>query len=143
MTGSNSVFFVPSFFTDPTKFGQYKGVIDGMFNVSQCCIGSPTEPVLKTLASVQRWMGDRTERQVRVGPNRAGWWYRVGQGLHLGSCGNRYFALLYDCRVPLVLHGLSACAESVLVSLTQDIALRGQHLQQERELTNLLIRYLS
>jgi hypothetical protein len=38
MTGSNGVFFVPSFFTDPTQFGQYKGVIDGMFNVGRCCI---------------------------------------------------------------------------------------------------------
>jgi hypothetical protein len=142
MTGSNSVFFVPSFFTDPTQFGQYKGVIDGMFNVSHCCIESPNGTSTKTLASVQRWMGDRTERQVRIGPNRAGWWYRFGQGLHLGSCGDRCFALLYDCCVPLVLHGLSACAESVLVSLTQVIALRGQHLQQERELTSLLIRLL-
>jgi hypothetical protein len=60
MTGSNGVFFVPSFFTDPTQFGQYKGVIDGMFNVGRCCTEALPGSCTETPTSVQRWMGDRT-----------------------------------------------------------------------------------
>jgi hypothetical protein len=89
MTGSNGVFFVPSFFTDPTQFSQYKGVIDGMFNVSRGCMKNLNGSNTKAFTSVQRWMGDRTERSVRVGPDRAGRWHCVGPGLYLGSCGDR------------------------------------------------------
>ena len=34
LTGANAVYFVPSFFIDPSAFNTYNGVIDGMFNVS-------------------------------------------------------------------------------------------------------------
>ncbi|KIJ64430.1 glycoside hydrolase family 71 protein [Hydnomerulius pinastri MD-312] len=32
LTGVNTVYFVPSFFVDPTTFSTYDGVLDGMFN---------------------------------------------------------------------------------------------------------------
>jgi hypothetical protein len=109
MTGSNGVFFVPSFFTDPAKFGQYSGLIDGMFNVRLCCVQSLKESTANKLSLVQWRMGDRTEQPVCFGPDFAGWWARVGQGLHLGPGCDRCFALLHDCRIALVLHGTSAC----------------------------------
>lgn len=34
LTGANAVNFVPSFFVDTSTFGQYDGIINGMFNVS-------------------------------------------------------------------------------------------------------------
>lgn len=34
LTGQNAVYFVPSFFIDPSTFNQYDGVMDGDFNVS-------------------------------------------------------------------------------------------------------------
>ena len=34
LTGSSAVYFVPSFFVDPSQFNTYSNVIDGMFNVS-------------------------------------------------------------------------------------------------------------
>jgi hypothetical protein len=61
MTGSNGVFFVPSFFTDPAKFGQYSGLIDGMFNVRLCCVQALAECAVDNFSSVQRRMGDRAE----------------------------------------------------------------------------------
>lgn len=33
LSGQNAVYFVPSFFSDPSTFGQYDGVMDGDFNV--------------------------------------------------------------------------------------------------------------
>jgi len=33
LTGSSAVYFVPSFFIDPSQFNTYSSIIDGMFNV--------------------------------------------------------------------------------------------------------------
>lgn len=54
LTGGNAVFFVPSFFVDPSTFSTYSGVIDGMFNWNS---GWPIQITTSSLTSAGNFVG--------------------------------------------------------------------------------------
>ncbi|KAG6331266.1 hypothetical protein ID866_7823 [Astraeus odoratus] len=54
LSGTNAVYFVPSFFVDPSTFTTYNGVIDGMFNWNS---GWPTEVTTSFASSVLNSVG--------------------------------------------------------------------------------------
>ncbi|EMD39964.1 glycoside hydrolase family 71 protein [Gelatoporia subvermispora B] len=61
LTGANAVYFVPSFFIDPSTFNQYQGVMDGDFNWnSGWNVGLTPDQLNSALNSVGSGLGSLT-----------------------------------------------------------------------------------